>query len=225
MGALRAGQRGRKVLVLDQAEKVGSKILVSGGGRCNFTNLNIAPERYISQNPRFCLSALRSYTQHDFIGLVDKHKIPYHEKTLGQLFCDGSAQDIVAMLLAECADSGVEIRLGQHITGVSKTDVFRVQIEGGEIEAQAVVLATGGLSIPKMGATGFSHRIAQQFGLPLVETRPGLVPLCLRARPPPSSRNSQPPSTKPCASPRCRAHLHCKESSRWAIHLLPSQRL
>ncbi len=177
MGALRAGQRGRKVLVLDQEEKVGSKILVSGGGRCNFTNLNIAPERYISQNPRFCLSALRSYTQHDFIGLVDKHKIPYHEKTLGQLFCDGSAQDIVAMLLAECADSGVEIRLGQHITGVSKTDVFRVQIEGGEIEAQAVVLATGGLSIPKMGATGFSHRIAQQFGLPLVETRPGLVPL------------------------------------------------
>ncbi len=177
MCALRAGQRGRKVLLLDHADQVGSKILISGGGRCNFTNLQIAPDRYLSHNPHFCLSALKSYTQQDFIALVEKHKIAYHEKTLGQLFCDSSAQEIVAMLLAECAAGNVEIRLNQHIAEVSKGDAFHVQTQQGIIEAPALVLATGGLSIPKMGATGFSHRMAERFGLALTDVRPALVPL------------------------------------------------
>ena len=177
MCALRAGQRGRKVLLLEQADQVGSKILISGGGRCNFTNLHIAPDRYLSANPHFCLSALKSYTQQDFIALVEKHKIAYHEKTLGQLFCDQSARDIVTMLLAECAAANVEIKLNQHITDVSKAEAFHVQTQEESFEAAALVLATGGLSIPQMGATGFSHRIAERFGLSLTETRPGLVPL------------------------------------------------
>ena len=177
MCALRAGQRGRKTLLLDHADEVGKKILISGGGRCNFTNLNIKPECFISNNPHFCKSALKSYTQHDFIGLVEKHKITYHEKTLGQLFCDVSARQIVGLLLAECHAANVEIRVGQKISDISKSDRFQIQTETGMFEAPTLVLATGGLSIPKMGATGFTYRISEKFGLPLTETRPGLVPL------------------------------------------------
>lgn len=177
MCALRAGGRGRKVLLLDHNSQVGEKILISGGGRCNFTNLEIAPECYISRNPHFCKSALKSYTQHDFIALVKKHGIAYHEKTLGQLFCDGSARNIIAMLLAECDAAHVDIRTGCKVTDVSKTDLFRVTTEQGEFTASSLVLATGGLSIPKLGATDFSHRMARQFGLPLTDIRPALVPL------------------------------------------------
>jgi predicted Rossmann fold flavoprotein len=177
MCALRAGQRGRRVLVLDHAQEAGPKILISGGGRCNFTNREIAPDRYISTNPHFCLSALKSYTQQDFIALVDKHKITYHEKTLGQLFCDGSARDIVAMLLAECQAGNVDIRLSQPVTGISKADLFQVQTPNAVFEAAALVLATGGLSIPKMGATGLAYQTAERFGLPLTELRPALAPL------------------------------------------------
>jgi predicted Rossmann fold flavoprotein len=177
MCALRAGQRGLKVLVLDHADQAGAKILISGGGRCNFTNRTILPDSYISENRHFCLSALKSYTAQDFIALVDKHKIAYHEKTLGQLFCDQSAKEIVTMLLNECEAGRVELRLGQHIVNVTKPDHFHVQTQTDTFEASSVVLATGGLSIPKMGATGFSHQMATRFGLPLTEIRPALVPL------------------------------------------------
>jgi len=177
MCALRAGQRGLRVLLLDRADQVGSKILVSGGGRSNFTNRHIAPDCYISSNPHFCLSALKTYTQNDFITLVEKHKISYHEKALGQLFCDNSAKDIVAMLVEECRASNVDINLGQQIKSVGKTDSFQIQTQNETIEASSLVLATGGLSIPKMGATAFSHQAAAHFGLALTETHPGLVPL------------------------------------------------
>ena len=156
MCALRAGQRGRKVLLLDRAEQVGKKILISGGGRCNFTNLGIAPDRFISNNRHFCLSALKTYTQHDFIALVEKHKIAYHEKTLGQLFCDISAREIVDMLLDECRSAQVDIRLDQQIGEVGKTNSFRIQTQADVFEAASLVLATGGTLIPKMGATGLS---------------------------------------------------------------------
>jgi predicted Rossmann fold flavoprotein len=181
MCALTAGQRGRKVLLLEHTDKAGAKILISGGGRCNFTNLASAPDRFISGNPHFCTSALRRYTQADFIDLVRRHGIAYHEKTLGQLFCDGSARAIVAMLLAECAAGGVDVRVGQAVTGVSRADQFRVETQSACFTAPALVLATGGLSIPKMGATGFSYDIARRFGLRVTETLPGLVPL--KARP------------------------------------------
>ena len=181
MCALTAGQRGRKVLLLEHTDKAGAKILISGGGRCNFTNLGAAPERFLSDNPHFCVSALRRYTQWDFIGLVERHRISYHEKTLGQLFCDGSARSIVAMLLEECAGGGVDLRLGHRVTDVSKPDGFRVETNAGVFTAPALVLATGGLSIPKMGATAFSHDVARRFGLRVTETRPGLVPF--RAKP------------------------------------------
>jgi predicted Rossmann fold flavoprotein len=177
MCAIRAGQRGRRVLLLDHADKVGAKILISGGGRCNFTNLNILPNRYFSSNPHFCISALKSYTQHDFIALVERHKISYHEKTLGQLFCDNSARDIVRMLLDECALAGVDIRLNQQVRDVTKTDQFLVKTQDGPLAAPNLVLATGGLSIPKMGATGFTYQMADRFGLPMIAPRPGLVPL------------------------------------------------
>ncbi|PWC29620.1 BaiN/RdsA family NAD(P)/FAD-dependent oxidoreductase [Teichococcus aestuarii] len=177
MCALRAGQRGRRVLVLDHAPQAGAKILISGGGRCNFTNRDTRPERFFSANPHFCKSALKRYTPADFLALVEKHRIAWHEKTLGQLFCDHSAREIVAMLLAECAAAGVEIRLGHRITDVSRADHYRVQTDRGDFTAPALVLATGGLSIPKMGATGLSLDIARRFGLPLTETRPALVPL------------------------------------------------
>jgi predicted Rossmann fold flavoprotein len=180
MCAIRAGQRGRRVLLLDHAEKVGKKILISGGGRCNFTNRDSRPEGFLSANPHFCKSALSRYTQHDFIALVDKHRIAWHEKMLGQLFCDGSARQIVAMLLAECAAVGVDVRVAHRITAVEKSDRFSLRTDHGDFEAEAVVLATGGLSIPKMGATAFTHDIARRFGLALTETRPALVPLTLK---------------------------------------------
>ncbi|WP_191082832.1 BaiN/RdsA family NAD(P)/FAD-dependent oxidoreductase [Roseococcus microcysteis] len=175
--AMRAGQRGRRVLLLDHAEAAGKKILISGGGRCNFTNTGCVPERFLSANPHFARSALARYTQHDFIALVRRHGIPFHEKTLGQLFCDGSARAIVAMLLAECAAAGVEIRLNCRITDIARDTGYRVETSQGVFTAPALVLATGGLSIPKMGATGFAHDVARRFGLPVTALRPGLVPL------------------------------------------------
>ena len=180
MCALRAGQRGRRVLLLEHADKVGKKILISGGGRCNFTNLDSRPEAFLSANPHFCKSALARYTQHDFIALVGKHRIAWHEKTLGQLFCDGSARQIVAMLLAECAAAGVEVKVAHRITGIDRTDRFTVTTDHRSFTSSSLVLATGGLSIPKMGATGFAHDVARRFGLRLTETRPALVPLTLQ---------------------------------------------
>jgi predicted Rossmann fold flavoprotein len=180
MCALRAGQRGRRALVLEHADKVGKKILISGGGRCNFTNLDSRPEAFLSANPHFCKSALARYTQHDFIALVGKHRIAWHEKTLGQLFCDGSARQIVAMLLAECAAAGADVKVAHRITGIDKADHFTVATDHGAFTSQALVLATGGLSIPKMGATGFAHDVARRFGLGLTETRPALVPMTLK---------------------------------------------
>ncbi len=176
MCALTAGQRGRKVLLLEHTEKAGAKILISGGGRCNFTNLDVAPTRFLSDNPHFCTSALRRYTQSDFIALVQRHGIAYHEKTLGQLFCDGSARAIVAMLEAECKVGGVDIRVRHSITDVSHNGEFRVATNAGAFTAPSLVLATGGLSIPKMGATGFAYDVARRFGLRLTATLPGLVP-------------------------------------------------
>jgi predicted Rossmann fold flavoprotein len=179
MCAMRAGQRGRKVLLLDHAEKVGKKILISGGGRCNFTNRDARPEAFLSANPHFCKSALARYTQHDFIALVNEHRIAWHEKTLGQLFCDGSARQIVAMLLDECTAVGVDVRVAHKVTRVEKADRFTVATDHGDFSAESVVLATGGLSIPKMGATGLAHEIARHFKLRVTDTRPALVPLTL----------------------------------------------
>jgi predicted Rossmann fold flavoprotein len=175
--AAMAGRRGRKVLVLDHAPEPGAKILISGGGRCNFTNLKVTAENFISQNPHFCKSALAGFTPRDFITLVEAHSIKYHEKRLGQLFCDGSAREILAMLLGMCRAGGVELRTGCKISRISKRDSFTIEIDAGTFESASLVLATGGLSIPKMGATGFTYDIAQQFGLNVTERKPGLVPL------------------------------------------------
>ena len=177
MCAMRAGQRGKRVVLLDHAQEPGTKIIISGGGRCNFTNLHATPDKFFSNNPHFCISALKNYTQHDFIALVQKHKIAYHEKTLGQLFCDRSAHDILNMLLEECRAVKVDLQLAAQISDVSKSDGFTVVSSKGAWHAPALVLATGGLSIPKMGATDFAHRMAKRFGLPLTDIRPGLVPL------------------------------------------------
>ena len=177
MCAFTAGRRGRRVLVLERGPQVGAKILISGGGRCNFTNTGTVPDRFFSANPHFCKSALSRYTPADFLALVEKHRIAWHEKTLGQLFCDGSAKQIVAMLLDECAAAGVEIRVDAKVQDVTRTDTFRVATDRGDIAAETVVLATGGLSIPKMGATGLAHDIARRFDLKLTDIRPGLVPL------------------------------------------------
>jgi predicted Rossmann fold flavoprotein len=181
MAAIVAGQRGRRVLVLDHADEPGKKILISGGGRCNFTNIDTDPARFLSANPHFCKSALARYTPQDFIDLVDRHGIAWHEKTLGQLFCDGSARAIVAMLLAECEAAHVTIGLNCKITGVSRPDRFRVETETGPVTSDSLILATGGLSIPKMGATGLAYDIAEQFGLRLTDIRPALVPFTLGA--------------------------------------------
>ncbi len=181
MCALTAGRRGRRVVVLDHARQAGEKILISGGGRCNFTNVQCGAENFFSENPHFCRSALARYTPQDFVALVDKHRIAWHEKTLGQLFCDGSARAIVAMLLSECAAAGVDVRLQQRVGEVSRADRFLVQTEHGTVGAQSLVLATGGLSIPKVGATGLAYQIAGRFGLALTATRPALVPLTLAA--------------------------------------------
>ena len=175
-----AGKRGRRVLLLDHAEGPGKKILISGGGRCNFTNLGTAPERFLSQNPHFAKSALSRFTAQDFIDLVERYQIAWHEKTLGQLFCDGSARQIVDMLLEECAAGQVELRCGAPISEVSHADgLFRVTAGGQTASAPRLVLATGGPSIPQMGATGFAYDLARQFGLKVVEPRPALVPLTL----------------------------------------------
>jgi predicted Rossmann fold flavoprotein len=183
MCAAVAGQRGRRVLVIDHAEKAGKKILISGGGRCNFTNIGTAPDRFLSANPHFARSALARYTPADFLALVERYGIAWHEKTLGQLFCDGSARQIVAMLLEECARGGVDFTLGRPVGGVEHgADGFRVAIGGGRdvpVTARALVVATGGASIPKMGATGFAYDLARQFGMKVVEPRPALVPLTL----------------------------------------------
>ncbi len=175
--AIEAGKRGRKVAVLEHAERLGKKILISGGGRCNFTNLHCSPENFISGNPHFAKSALARYTPADFIALVEKHRIPYHEKTLGQLFCDRSAQDILSMLERECRENGVELFTETAIREVTRADQFVAKTEEKEFCAPVLVVATGGLSIPKMGATGFGYDLARQFGLAIRETRPGLVPL------------------------------------------------
>ncbi len=180
MCAVEAGRRGRRVLVLDHARAPGEKIRISGGGRCNFTNIHAGPKNFLSANPHFCKSALARYTPRDFLDLVERHRIAWHEKTLGQLFCDNSARDIIAMLLAEMKAAGAELRLSTPIKAVEHDGrSFRVLTENGVVEAASLVIATGGKSIPKMGATGFAYRIAEQFGLPVVETRAGLVPLTL----------------------------------------------
>jgi predicted Rossmann fold flavoprotein len=175
MCAKTAVASGCRVLVLDHNTQAGAKILISGGGRCNFTNTGTTPNNFLSANPHFCRSAMSRYTPKDFVALVDKHKIAWHEKTLGQLFCDGSARQIVAMLLAECA--GADIKLGIKITDVRKADHFVVDTSAGTFTAPKLVLATGSLSIPKMGATGFAHDVAKKFGLKIVAPKPGLVPL------------------------------------------------
>jgi predicted Rossmann fold flavoprotein len=180
MCAAEAGKRGRKVGVLERSEKVGKKVLISGGGRCNFTNLHCRPEHFLSANPHFAKSALARYTPEDFLALVRKYGIPYHEKTLGQLFCDRSARDIVHLLESECREANVKIFTNLEIQEIAKDGKFRIRTSAGELQAQAIVVATGGLSIPKMGATGFGYDLARQFGLKMQETRPGLVPLVLR---------------------------------------------
>ena len=180
MCALTAGQRGRKVLLIDHADEPGKKILISGGGRCNFTNLHTPAERYLSANPHFAKSALRRFRPEDFIALVERHHISWHEKTLGQLFCDGSAKQIVAMLLDECAKGHVELRLGCSVREVDHADgMYSVSCGDETAAAPALVIATGGPSIPKMGATGFAYDLARKFGLAVVAPRPALVPLTL----------------------------------------------
>ena len=180
MCAIRAGAGGRRVLVLDHARAPAEKIRISGGGRCNFTNIHAGPKNYLSANPHFAKSALARYTPRDFLDMVEKHRIAWHEKTLGQLFCDDSAKDIIRMLLEEMRAVGATLELGAEISAVEKgADGFRVTTSNGMVEAAAVVMATGGKSIPKMGATGFAYRIAAEFGLKVTETRPGLVPLTL----------------------------------------------
>jgi predicted Rossmann fold flavoprotein len=182
MCAAVAGQRGRKVVLIDHAAKLAEKIRISGGGRCNFTNLYAAPQNFLSQNPHFCKSALSRYTAQDFVGLVKRYRIGYHEKHKGQLFCDDSAEQIIDMLKAECGKGGVEWRMPCKVEAIGKAgETFRIDTDGGEILADSVVIASGGLSIPKIGATDFAYRIAKQFGLKLVETRPALVPLTFDA--------------------------------------------
>ncbi len=180
MCAIRAGQRGRSVLVLDHAAAPGEKIRISGGGRCNFTNIHAGPKNFLSANPHFAKSALARFTPADFLAMVERHGIGWHEKTLGQLFCDDSAKDIIRMLTDEMRAAGAQLRLRTEISGIEqKAGGYRVSTSEGAFEASSLVVATGGKSIPKMGATGFAYRIAEQFGLPVVETRPGLVPLTL----------------------------------------------
>jgi predicted Rossmann fold flavoprotein len=179
MCAIEAGKRGRRVAVLEHADRLGKKILISGGGRCNFTNLHCQPENFLSSNLHFAKSALARYTPQDFIALVEKHSIPYHEKTLGQLFCDRSARDILGMLEAECENAGVSIFLNTRIQEVERTGEFIARASNAEFKAPALVVATGGLSIPKIGATSFGYELARQFGLAIHEPWPGLVPVLL----------------------------------------------
>ncbi len=178
MCAIEAGKRGRKVLLVDHAKKIGEKIRISGGGRCNFTNINSNPNKFISSNPNFCISALKQYTQNDFIGLVNKHHIKFHEKKLGQLFCDESSKQIIDMLLHECKISNVILKNETPVLAVSKIDdKYHIKSEAGEYLCESLVIATGGLSIPKIGATDFGYKIAKQFHINVIELEPGLVPL------------------------------------------------
>ena len=178
--AIRAGQRGRSVAVLDHASAPGDKIRISGGGRCNFTNIHAGPKNFLSANPHFAKSALARFTPRDFLAMVERHGIAWHEKTLGQLFCDNSAKDIIRMLTNEMRAAGAELWLRTDISDVEQlAGGYRINTSEGVFEASSLVVATGGKSIPKMGATGFAYRVAEQFGLPVVETRPGLVPLTL----------------------------------------------
>jgi len=177
MCAMEAGKRGKRVAILELAERPGKKVLISGGGRCNFTNIHCTPDNFISSNPHFAKSTLARYTPADFIALIDKHRIPYHEKTLGQLFCDRSAQDVLGMLERECADAGVHLITKVGVQEVARSDEFVVRASDKRFRAPVLVVATGGLSIPKMGATDFGYAVARQFGLKICETRPGLVPL------------------------------------------------
>ena len=180
MCALSAAGRGRQVLLLDHANKAGKKILMSGGGRCNFTNMYCEPGNFLSGNPHFCKSALARYTQWDFIGLVGKHGVPYHEKKLGQLFCDNKSSDILEMLLNECAQAGVELRLDTSVTQIDKRESgYDLQTSIGALSCESLVIATGGLSIPTLGATGFGYQVAKQFGHTLLPTRAGLVPFSI----------------------------------------------
>jgi predicted Rossmann fold flavoprotein len=179
MCAIEAGKRGRRVAVLEHADRIGKKILISGGGRCNFTNIDCKPENFISANPHFAKSALARYTPSDFIALLEKHRIPYHEKTLGQLFCDHSAHDVTDMLEAECRQAGVQVFTNSKIREVQRTDEFVVRTETAEFRAAVLVIATGGLSIPKIGATTLGYDLARQFHLKIQPTRPALVPLVL----------------------------------------------
>ena len=179
MCAIEAGNRGKRVLLIEHNDAVGKKIRISGGGRSNFTNLYAEPKRYVSSNPRFAHSAFSRYTPQDFIRFVEKHGIAYHEKKLGQLFCDGSAQALIDALVDECKAARVETRLGCRVLGVTKPDQFAVETSQGEFHAKALVVATGGLSIPKLGATDFGYRLAKQFDIPIVPCTPGLVPFTL----------------------------------------------
>lgn len=183
MCAAQAGQRGRRVLLIDHAAKVGERIRISGGGRCNFTNIDVSPANFLSQNPHFCRSALAQFSQHDFIKLVESYRIPYHEKTLGQLFCDDSAKDIIALLESEC-DKG-EVKWAQPCEVVSIKAAragksgFVLQTSDGEFQSESLVIATGGLAAPALGATPFGYKVAEQFGLPVIAPKPALVPLAL----------------------------------------------
>ena len=177
MAALTAGKRGRKVLLIEHTNKIGEKIRISGGGRCNFTNLHASPKNYLSQNPHFMISALARYTQHNFIKLVESYNISYHEKTLGQLFCDGSAKQIIDMLVAECKIYDVTLLLNCSVALITKNDEFYLKTNHGIFQAQSLIIASGGLSIPKLGSSNFGYQVAKQFDLQIVTPRPALVPL------------------------------------------------
>jgi predicted Rossmann fold flavoprotein len=177
MSAITAGQRGRRVLLLEHGEQPGAKIIISGGGRCNFTNRETPASRFLSANIHFAKSALSRFTPADFITLLDRHCITWHEKALGQLFCDGSARQVVSMLVTECVAAGVDLRLAHRVTGLHHDGRFRVETDRGRFSASALIIATGGLSIPKLGATGFAYDVARQFGVPVVPPAPALVPL------------------------------------------------
>jgi predicted Rossmann fold flavoprotein len=182
MCAIEAGKRGRRVAVLEHADRIGKKILISGGGRCNFTNIHCTPDNFISANPHFAKSALARYTPEDFVALVKKHRITFHEKTLGQLFCDRSAQEIVTLLEEECRAANVQIILNAKVREVKHSDGFFIRTESAEFRAPSLVIATGGLSIPKLGATSFGYDLARQFNLKIIEPKPALVPLVLTAK-------------------------------------------
>ncbi|MEQ9115777.1 MAG: NAD(P)/FAD-dependent oxidoreductase [Rickettsiales bacterium] len=177
MAAVQLGSRSKKVLLVEHTNKIGEKIRISGGGRCNFTNLRASPKNYISENPSFAISALSRYSQHDFIKLVESYNISYHEKTLGQLFCDGSSKQIINMLVEECKKSNVTISLNCQVSAVKKNEDFHVQTSHGNLTCDSLIIASGGLSIPKIGATNFGYNIAKQFGLNIITPRPALAPL------------------------------------------------